>query len=210
MGTADITSLVMGILLGILVIVAIWAVIEIAVTVRKARATVDDAQKVIKQAEPLVDHVTLTVDAANLEIMRLDGILENVDEIAQAASSAADAVNKVTNAPVQIATSIADRFRMGAKSRARDRKAANNLAAGHADAHRLDGDFADEAEAGGKVRRTHGVTVIDPSPVKAAGKSDKEEKAVASEPAVEAEKAEADKPEAAAEPDAGTEGKASA
>ena len=52
--------------------------------------------------QPLVDRLALTVDAANLELMRVDQILENVGEITTSLTSATAAVDTVTNAPMKL------------------------------------------------------------------------------------------------------------
>ena len=84
-------------------IALVWAIVELVLVLRRTRKTVetletsvkpiiDDVQKVaadakemtasikpaINRVDPLVERASLAVDAANLEIMRLDGILENV------------------------------------------------------------------------------------------------------------------------------------
>ena len=65
----------------------------------------------VAKVDPLVDRVQLTLDAANLEIMRVDGILENVSEITNAASSATAAVDNITNAPIKAVNSVTSRMR---------------------------------------------------------------------------------------------------
>lgn len=134
-------------------VVLVWFVVELAITVRRARTVVEDVKKqaeptlasaqritadlepvvksvqkmteslepAVDRVDPLVERVSLTVDAANLEIMRLDGILEDVSEITGSASSAVSAVEAVTSAPLATVNAMTDRVR-GAfrKSRASD------------------------------------------------------------------------------------------
>lgn len=107
----------------------VWFVVELIVTVRRTRKTVDDLQKrleptlasverisaslepVASKVDPLVERVSLTVDAANLEIMRVDKILEDVGDVTDSASSAVDAVDTVVNAPVELVNTVANRVR---------------------------------------------------------------------------------------------------
>lgn len=107
----------------------IWFIVELIVTVRRTRKTVDDLQKqleptlasverisaslepVASKVDPLVERVSLTVDAANLEIMRVDQILEDVGEVTDSVSSAVDAVDTVANAPVELVNTVANRVR---------------------------------------------------------------------------------------------------
>lgn len=61
--------------------------------------------------QPLVDRVALTVDAANLELMRVDQILENVGEITASLTSATAAVDTVTNAPMKLVSKASSSVR---------------------------------------------------------------------------------------------------
>jgi ABC-type transporter Mla subunit MlaD len=118
----------------------VWFLIELVITVRKTRKTVDDMQKQLTPAiesvqeisaevekklppildnvnkisagvDPLIDRVSLTVDAANLEIMRLDQILEDVSEITDTASKAVDTVDNVTSMPMDVVNNLASKVR---------------------------------------------------------------------------------------------------
>ncbi len=124
---------VLGIILPIVYIIVgvglVWFVIELALTIRKARKTVAaiqeeiepslasiqkitaDIQPVITKVDPLVERVSLTVDAANLEIMRVDQILENVTSITGSVNKAVGAVDTVTSAPVDFVNSVTKKVR---------------------------------------------------------------------------------------------------
>lgn len=130
---------VMGVVLPIVYVVVgialVWFVVELVLTVRKTRSTVEDMKKqidptlesvqrmtkslepVVDKVDPLVDRVSLTVDAANLEIMRLDSILEDVGEITDSASSAVGAVETVTNAPMELMNNVTSRVRGAFKTK---------------------------------------------------------------------------------------------
>ncbi|MEG0096048.1 MAG: DUF948 domain-containing protein [Raoultibacter sp.] len=113
----------------------VWFLIELVVTVRKTRTAVDDVQKkldptlesiekitaslepAVAKVDPLVERVSLTVDAANLEIMRLDQILEDVTDITDKVSTAANAVESATSAPIAIVNTMTDRVRGALRSR---------------------------------------------------------------------------------------------
>ncbi len=113
----------------------VWLVIELVMTARKTRKTVDELQKQVQptlasveritaslepvaaKVDPLVERVSLTVDAANLEIMRLDQILEDVNEITDTVSSTVEAVDSVTNAPLELVSSVSTKVRNAFKPR---------------------------------------------------------------------------------------------
>lgn len=124
---------VLGIILPIVYIVVgaalIWFVIELVMTIRKARSTVNSVQKqleptldtvqkitaniepVTAKVDPLVERVSLTVDAANLEILRVDQILEDASKITGSISNTLDSVDTVTNAPIEFVNSVTNRVR---------------------------------------------------------------------------------------------------
>ncbi len=107
----------------------VWFVIELAIMMRSARKTVNNLsdqlkptlenveqlteslEPVVAKADPLMERVNLTVDAANLELMRVDQILEDVGDITDGLSSATSVVENVANAPVELVTKAADRIR---------------------------------------------------------------------------------------------------
>ncbi len=138
-------------------IVLIWVLIELIVFVRHTRKTVDALQSEVQpviadvkeiteslkpavdKVDPLVERVSLAVDAANLEIMRLDGILENVDSLTSSASSAASAVDAVANTPLKLVTSAADKLR-GAFAQKKASDASMSLGASAEEAFEDEGD----------------------------------------------------------------------
>jgi len=127
----DIALPVVFVLVGIALI---WLIIELVMTARKTRETVDGLQKQLEptlkhvenitaslepvsaKVDPLVERVSLTVDAANLEIMRVDQILEDVSEVTDTVSSAVNAVDAAANAPLELVNNITGRLRGAFKS----------------------------------------------------------------------------------------------
>lgn len=110
-------------------IVLIVLLIELYRAVKSLRTTVDDVKQQIEptlehveyitrtlrpaidKVDPLVDRVSLTLDAANLELMRVDQILEDVTAISDTASSAVAAVDSVANAPMNAVKSVSGKVR---------------------------------------------------------------------------------------------------
>ena len=162
---------VMGVVLPIVYVVLgvalVWFVIELVITVRKTRTTVDKMKEQIDptlesvqcitksleptmdKVDPLVDRVSLTVDAANLEIMRLDQILEDVSDITDSASNAVGAVEAATNAPMEIMNNVTSKVREKLKSKhASDESVALGEAKAKAQAAALAGvpDEGDDAQ----------------------------------------------------------------
>ena len=71
----------------------------------------DSLKPTVAKLDPLMDRITLTVDSVNLELMRVDTILENVSDISDSASSASDAVDSITHAPLKVVNSVTDRVK---------------------------------------------------------------------------------------------------
>ncbi len=125
----DVFSIILTIVYIVVGLALVWFIVELAITMRKVRATVTDMkaqldptldnvdkmvaelQPTIGKVDPLVDRVTLTVDSVNLELMRVDGILENLNKITGGVSKTVDAVDSVTSAPLDIVTNMTKKVR---------------------------------------------------------------------------------------------------
>ncbi|MCD8316220.1 MAG: DUF948 domain-containing protein [Eggerthellaceae bacterium] len=132
----DVLNIILPIVYILVGCALVWFVVELALFMNKTRKVVTDVkdqldptlenvEKLTKQLEPtlqnveditagitpVVERVNLTVDAANLEIMRLDQILEDVSGITDSLSSTMNTVDTVTSAPVEFVTSVAARVR---------------------------------------------------------------------------------------------------
>lgn len=106
----------------ILVIAAVWAVVELALTIRKARASVDeitrnanqaieqvqpiiskvdgmvdDLQPAIKDVQPIIDSAKTAVDVATVDMAKLNDILVDVQTVSGTASNVTNTVNKVAD-----------------------------------------------------------------------------------------------------------------
>ena len=125
----------LNILLVVLVAVAVWAVVELALTIRKTRASVeevtrtanetieqvqpiiakidgavDDIQPSIKQVDPMVDQANAALGEANESLRKLNVILGDVSAVSGTAAGAADVVNQVTNAAADAANGLVSKI----------------------------------------------------------------------------------------------------
>lgn len=117
------------VLLAVLVAAGIWAVAELAITIRKARKSidevtasanhaideiepiiakadgmVDDLQPSAKQVEPILESARDAVDSANESLAKINGILDDVSEVS---GTAADATNVVSAGVARVAAGAA-------------------------------------------------------------------------------------------------------
>jgi hypothetical protein len=94
--------------------VAIWALLEGVKTARSLRTLSDNLDT---RLVPLIEKADVTVDALNIELLRVDAIVTRFEEISDAVESTSRTVQGVANAPVEIVTDIADRVRRAWKTR---------------------------------------------------------------------------------------------
>lgn len=126
----------LNILLIVLAIAAVWAVVELALTLRQARATldevshsateaidqttpiitkldgvVDELQPALREVTPLVEKVGVTLDVANTSLGTVNGILGDVSSathgVAGVGESASRIVNTATSAAVGVVSKVA-------------------------------------------------------------------------------------------------------
>lgn len=116
---------VLHIALIVLVAVGIWAVVELALTIRKARSSVeqitrtanetieqaqpiiakadgmvDELQPAVKGVQPLIDKAGTAVDVATVDLATLSDILNDVSDVSGAASNVTNTVSRVADSAV--------------------------------------------------------------------------------------------------------------
>lgn len=125
----------LSILLIVLVVAGIWAVVELALTIRRARGAVDDVtraanetieqvqpviakldgamddlQPSLKQVDPIVAKASVALDEANEGLRKVNGILGDVSTVSGTAAGVTDVVNQVTNAAADAASGIVSKI----------------------------------------------------------------------------------------------------
>lgn len=119
------------ILLIVLVIAAVWAVAELALTLRKARATmdevshsateaidqatpiiakldgvVDDIQPALREVTPLVEKVGTTLDEANESLVSVNSILGDVSSATHGVSAVGESAGRIVNTATSAAVGV--------------------------------------------------------------------------------------------------------
>lgn len=78
-------------------------------------ATSDEARKAVSEVResivPTMGKVDVAVDAVNANLLRLDSIMGDIEETTEQVASASQAVSNLVNAPVDVVSTLADRFR---------------------------------------------------------------------------------------------------
>ena len=160
----EILNIALPIVFLVVGIVLVWFLVELVLTLKSTRRTVDtlqeklvptldhveqitkDIQPAVTKVDPLLERVSLTVDAANLELMRVDQILEDLGEVSGTVSKATNAVDTVASAPVNLVNSVTSKVRGVLKSSSSSSESAK-LAEAHAEAQLGDGVPAAEDQA---------------------------------------------------------------
>ncbi|MEL7667678.1 MAG: hypothetical protein AAGU73_05705 [Actinomycetota bacterium] len=96
------TSEALGIALTVaalaLTLLALYALVVIIKAVREIRIAVEDIRV---RLVPLLEKADVTVDAANVELLRLDAIVTQAEEVGEAVSSASDFIRSPVNTAAQ-------------------------------------------------------------------------------------------------------------
>ncbi len=77
----------------------------------QAQEALDATKPALDRIDPLLERITLTVDAANLEIMRVDQILEDVNTITGNVSKATESIDSITSLPLEAVSNVTSRLR---------------------------------------------------------------------------------------------------
>ncbi len=125
----DIASIVM-MWIGVAAIAAlVWVLIEVALTMKKARKTIGELKErveptlahveqitsslepAVERLDPLMERVSLTVDTVNLELMQVDKILSDASDVTGKANSAVQKISDVASTPSNLINDAAKKLR---------------------------------------------------------------------------------------------------
>ena len=95
-------------------VAVVWLSREAVATARSLRALSDDVRE---RLVPLLDKADVTVDAANAELLRIDGAITRFEDASARVSAASNTLADVVQAPADIVTGVADRVRRAWKER---------------------------------------------------------------------------------------------
>lgn len=99
---------VLYIALTVLCGVAVWALVRFVGTADSTRKLVEDLDT---RLVPLLDKASVTVDALNLEIERVDGIVTQIEEVSDKVSSTTRVAQEFVSGPVAAVAGLGDRAR---------------------------------------------------------------------------------------------------
>lgn len=94
--------------------VAVWGVLEVVKTARSVRILVDDLDA---HVIPFIEKADVTLDAINIEFLRIDEIVTRVEEVSDRVSSTSRTVQEVAKAPMEIVSDIVQRVRKAWRTR---------------------------------------------------------------------------------------------
>ena len=142
---------IINVLLGILLVVAtamcgvaIWALVEGVKTARSMRTLSEDLDV---RVVPLLEKADVTIDALNVELLRIDALVTSAEEITDRVQSTSRTVQDVANAPAEIVTDIADRVRRAWKHRQAEHASGGADSRPAPDVEQDLGDVAEDADS---------------------------------------------------------------
>ena len=90
---------------------------QIAPILDDAKVMTGYLKPAVDQVDPLMERLNLTLDATNLELMRVDEIMQDVSSITGALADTTSTVNEITNVPLNAVNSVTSKVRGALKSR---------------------------------------------------------------------------------------------
>ena len=87
---------------------AIWALVVLVRTARSTGRLVDDLDA---QLLPLIEKASVTVDAVNMEIERVDGIVTQLEEVSDRVTSTTRVASELVSAPAAAVAGMGERAR---------------------------------------------------------------------------------------------------
>lgn len=75
---------------------------QLTPTIENVETITKQIQPALDKVDPLMERISLTVDAANLELMRVDQIMENTNVIVEGVAGATNAVGNIASAPGEL------------------------------------------------------------------------------------------------------------
>lgn len=93
---------------------ALFAIGRLAIILaNEARTVLGGVTPILDNVNPILEKADVTMDGVNAEILRVDGILANVEQITASAATTTASVEQITNAPLNLASTLAEKLRVG-------------------------------------------------------------------------------------------------
>ena len=108
MGLTVVLEVVAVIALVVVTGAAIYGLVELVRTMRSTRVVLDDLHT---RLPVVLESADLSLNALTLELMRVDGILDDVERVSDSAAHATRAAEEAVQIPLQKAAEYAERLR---------------------------------------------------------------------------------------------------
>lgn len=95
---------------------AVWALRESVASMRSVRTTSDELRE---RAIPLLDKLDVTVDAVNVELLRIDAMITSLEDATERVSSASGTISGIVNVPGEVIGEVVSRLRRSRNERHR-------------------------------------------------------------------------------------------
>lgn len=91
-----------------LCLTGIWALVVI---VRAARSTTRLVEDLDEKLPPLIDKASATLDEVNIEMVRVDGLVTQLEEVSDRVTSTTRVASEIVGAPAAAVAGLGDRVR---------------------------------------------------------------------------------------------------
>jgi hypothetical protein len=85
-----------------------WGIVEGVKTARSVRVLSD---RLFSDVPPLIERASLTLDAVNAEILRVDGVVAQIEEVSDRVNTTARAAQDFVDVPVAAVSGVAESAR---------------------------------------------------------------------------------------------------
>lgn len=160
---------ILGIVVLALIVVILLRVYNTMKSVEHMAAEADkELTPVLAKVDPMVDKAELTIDTLNLEMLRVDSILEDVEQISSVAGKTATTVDTVTSAPADAVSSIVGHIRGTLSSKRKEQvkqgRVVYPIAAGKQEPKPADKPVDEAADLAAKVAAKKDEPVVETAP----------------------------------------------
>lgn len=99
----------------VLTCAAMWGVFEVVGTARAVRRLSEDLDgtvpQLVERAGGTLERANATLDAFNVELLRMDGVVTSLEEVSDRVNSTTRAVEEIVEAPAAAVSGLADGVR---------------------------------------------------------------------------------------------------
>lgn len=107
-GAAPTLEIVLLAAAAVLCVAGVVALAQAVITMRSVKRLADDTQS---RLIPFLEKIDVTVDAVNAELLRIDGIVTQIEEVSDRVTTTTTAVQDAVHAPLEVVSNLGSTIR---------------------------------------------------------------------------------------------------